>query len=144
MSTTEEKSTSWSTYFDITPPEDYNFLDYYKHRKAEQTLMAILRAGHLQYCMLGCKDLYCRKEPTQLRKASACCQPYGGLRDRCDCLQQCFSHRHRKFFKDINAFWNQIERRLAENDEFAVLRKQKVAGFDFLKLTEERLERREC
>ncbi|CAG8637254.1 796_t:CDS:2 [Paraglomus brasilianum] len=35
MSTTEEKSTPWSTYFNITLPEDYSFLEYYKYRSKQ-------------------------------------------------------------------------------------------------------------
>ncbi|CAG8660218.1 11073_t:CDS:2, partial [Acaulospora morrowiae] len=35
MSTTDEKSTSWSAYFNITLPEDYSFFGYYKYRSKQ-------------------------------------------------------------------------------------------------------------
>ncbi|CAG8539442.1 6688_t:CDS:10 [Ambispora gerdemannii] len=128
MSITEEKAT-WSTYFDVTPPEDYSFLGFYEHRskqadfissfqkeshKLKKELVNLIKDGSNEmkkgasrlekirrYCMLGCNDLSCRKEPTQLRVASACCPP-NGLRG------------HRKYFEGVSRFWNQIERRRAE------------------------------
>ncbi|CAG8607747.1 7136_t:CDS:2 [Ambispora leptoticha] len=85
MSTTEEKSTPWSTYFNITLPEDYSFLEIGSDEKGKVPVDWKKFVG---------------KEPTQLREAlrvvnlTVICVTVMG---------------HRKYFKDVDTFWNQLE-----------------------------------
>ncbi|RHZ54947.1 hypothetical protein Glove_421g115 [Diversispora epigaea] len=108
MSTTEEKLMSWSTYFDITPPEDYSFLEYYKHRskqtdftssfkkethKLKKDLVNLIKDGSDEKKKGASRLEEIRREGTHSTTGgSACCQPYGYLRYRCGFLQHCFPY----------------------------------------------------
>ncbi|CAG8741005.1 15195_t:CDS:2, partial [Funneliformis mosseae] len=128
---TEKKITSWSAYFDVTSPEKYSFLGYYEYRSKQEDFISFRKECHRlktdlanlmknssgemkevasrleksrKYCMLGCNNASCRKESTQLRVTLSRCPPYR--------LRACCGHR--KYYKDVDMFWNQIERRQAE------------------------------
>ncbi|CAI2188979.1 18166_t:CDS:10, partial [Funneliformis geosporum] len=103
-----EESTMWSAYFDETLAKDYSFLGFYEHRKRQPDFTSSFRKEEAEqdfsdhsarwpptilsylYCTLRLNDLSCGREPAQLRVG------------------------HRKYFRDVDMLWNQIERRHAE------------------------------
>ncbi|CAG8495339.1 8366_t:CDS:10, partial [Cetraspora pellucida] len=134
MSIAKEKSMSWSSYFDVTPPEDYSFLEYYRYRsrqtdfipsfkkeshKLKKDLENVIKDG-VDEKKKGARRL------EEVRRVNTACQivmisiagrnplNYGRHLRVVNLMVICVTVGHRKYFKDVNAFWNQIERLHAE------------------------------
>ncbi|CAG8571483.1 14978_t:CDS:2 [Acaulospora morrowiae] len=131
---TEEKFMSWSTYFDITPPEEYNFLDFYKHRSKQTDFTFSFR----KESYLLKKDLHkllkngsetMKKVAIRLGRLNKILMATPRAGHYYHVLFVLHVEGHRKYFKDVNMLWNQIERHRAEFEASSSIMRDTTEAF---------------
>ncbi|CAG8596527.1 15904_t:CDS:10 [Gigaspora rosea] len=110
----------WDTYFDITPPEEYRFLDFYKYRQRQEdfTFSFQKEASRLRKSLdllilngsKEAKNNANRRLLVVLRRGKPHTTKLGILR----VAQFMVLRGHRGHYKDIDVFWNNIENNLVD------------------------------